>query len=328
MAGVDGEFSIKGRKFTRRGAARRSAMAGVAEALGGTVPPPIVHPHWQGSVPSKWMDASTGRLRGTMRIPTSLREGTDGIARQGLGRYAQDVGVRRAEECLEGRCKSASTGNLRTSLHTWDHGKEHIWKPCRRVCEKPVINEPDLLSKRVPFVPRHGQFVRSKQAEGLPPLYDPEADNFRQRMVERAAGRRRTTAMMEDQSDQNMVRDLEAWERSHGAGTAGSSAATRISKQPESRVDLSLLSHAAPKKSPPRRSSSDARLEFCRSLEYEFVRSKQAEGFPPLFVPDADTFRQTMNERTAQRQRAKAMEETESDRQMVMDLDAWQRRAC
>lgn len=305
-------------------------MAGVAEALGGAVQPPLVHPHWQGSVPSKWMDASTGRLRGTMRIPTSLREGADGIARQGLGRYAQDVGTRRAEECLEGRCKSASTGNLRTSLHTWDHGKEHIWKPCRRVCEKQVIIEPDLLSKRVPFVPRHGQFVRSKQAEGLPPLYDPEADNFRQSMVERAARLRRAKAMMEDQAEQNMVRDLEAWERSHGAGAAAGAAAAKVPKKEQTegpRVDLTLLSRAAPKKSPPRRSSSDARLEFCRSLEYEVVRSQQAEGFPPLYIPDADTFRQTMNERTAQRRRAKAMEETEADRRMVADLDAWDRKA-
>ena len=46
-----------------------------------------------------------------------------------------------------------------------------------------VPAEPELITKRPPFVPRHGQSVRSKNAESLPALGDqPEAERCKARI--------------------------------------------------------------------------------------------------------------------------------------------------
>jgi hypothetical protein len=134
--------------------------------MDGGLKPPFQHPEWQGSVPSKWMDRGTGYIRGKPQLHADIKEGLNGVARKGLGAFSDDAGGRMYEEGLQ-RTKQYGAPH---GVAPWgDHPMEFKWKPSKRKLEDHEFNwrvgpgtghggllahvsEPDLLSKRPPFV--------------------------------------------------------------------------------------------------------------------------------------------------------------------------------
>lgn len=125
------------------------------------------HPEWQGSVSSKWMDRGSGYLRGKPQLNSDITEGVNGVARKGLGGFANDAQGRVHEETFR-RTKQNASANV--AVAPWgDHPMEFKWKPSKRKLEDHEFNwrvgpgtshagllahvsEPDLLSKQPPFV--------------------------------------------------------------------------------------------------------------------------------------------------------------------------------
>lgn len=183
-----------------------------------------VHHEWLGSAPDKWMDRSSGKVRGVRQIPTALRNGIDGPARQGLGGYARDVPKRLCEERQETRSFSTPAHAARLG------GLELQWRPSRRSVEPPHVAmraagclEPELITKRPQFVPRHGQTVLRVEAEGLPPHYCEGSKRVSDCAVKALRRRQAAERKRERRHELRQVRDLEAWEAEHlgGAGAAG-----------------------------------------------------------------------------------------------------------
>lgn len=88
--------------------------------------PPSVHPEWQGSISSKWMDRMNGHERGLKPVRTYCRNGHDGIARQGLGAFFTDP---TGNLYNEGRRRVPFPED---GAETWPE-REVVWRPSRRV---------------------------------------------------------------------------------------------------------------------------------------------------------------------------------------------------
>jgi len=134
---------------------------------GGPLKPLLQHPEWQGSVSSNCMDRGTGYLRGKPQLNSDITEGSNGVARRGLGGFAHDSQGRMYEEAQR-RTKQSEGTHL--GVAPWgDHPMEFRWKPSKRKLEDHEfswrvgpstshagllahVSEPNLLSKRPPFV--------------------------------------------------------------------------------------------------------------------------------------------------------------------------------
>lgn len=198
----------------------------------GPIRPPFAHPEFQGSVPAHWMDRGSGYLRGKPLHNADIRDGYNGIARQGFGPFAIDAGYRVYEESQR-RTKQFPDADHRVA--PWgDHPQELRWKPSRRKLEDHEfewrvgpstrhggllahVAEPALLSKRPPFVDKQN---------ALPNIYDGEVDRAKQKAFQKSMLKRHHKAVAEDRWERTQVLNLEDWERSHvnrgfGAGTSG-----------------------------------------------------------------------------------------------------------
>lgn len=104
--------------------------------------PPSIHPEWQGSISSKWMDRGNGHERGLKQVRTYCRNGHDGIARQGLGAYFTDP---RGNVYNEGRRHLPLPED---GFETWPD-REVVWRPSRRVsCVPPNTLMKDQLTAK------------------------------------------------------------------------------------------------------------------------------------------------------------------------------------
>lgn len=232
--------------------------------------PPSVHPDWQGSISSKWMDSGSGLVRGLGRgKPNALREGMDGPARQGLGGFAMDSYKRVQEECGVGKLKGcASVPSFPPSCPPWaDRPEAMVWKPCRRKLGHLQHPEPDKLTKRPPFVRRRGDVVVTHEARSHPE-YDLEASRFKDKVAKDLFSRRKREELRADRMERDMVHKLEAWEREH---LAGRRAVNGVQSTPNLHSGLGdqgaslgvTLGSAQLGRAVPQR-LSNAGLEFCR----------------------------------------------------------------
>lgn len=147
----------------------------------------------------------------------NLKEGINGIARQGLGAYMNDVHNKLLEDRSQGLKAVASA----PQLPIWAPERENRWRPGRVVCARPEIREPDKLSQRPPFVPRQGSHVTLKAAQALPTRYDDlEHDRYRTNALQRERRLTQDAAFQEAREAQDLVRGLEDWEREHVRGSA------------------------------------------------------------------------------------------------------------
>eukprot|EP00927_Polykrikos_kofoidii_P038704 TRINITY_DN33116_c0_g1_i1.p1 TRINITY_DN33116_c0_g1~~TRINITY_DN33116_c0_g1_i1.p1 ORF type:complete len:233 (-),score=25.24 TRINITY_DN33116_c0_g1_i1:371-1069(-) len=172
--------------------------------------PPRNHPEWQGSVPHKWMDPGSGRTTRRTCVDSVCRDGSHGISRQGLSGYFTDLQGRAAEERSQGVriCKDIDR-------RPWGE-RETTWRPSRRSCVQPSKSEPTLLSKRPPFVQRHGSHILKHHARPLSPGSDDwQADRFCVEAARRKSYQRWQAARQDEQLQRSLVRDLDQWERDH-----------------------------------------------------------------------------------------------------------------
>lgn len=113
-----------------------------------------------------------------------------------------------------------------TRIAPWgDHPAEFRWKPSRRKLEDHEfeervgpktmhsgllahVSEPDLLSKRPPFIDK-GPLGKTQ------PLYDGEMERCRAKVAERRLSKAQRAAIAEERWERSQVLDLESWERSH-----------------------------------------------------------------------------------------------------------------
>lgn len=242
--------------------------------LTGPIKPSFQHPEWQGSVPSHWMDRGTGYQRGKVLHSSDVRDGFDGVARQGLGAFAVDVPTRLREESMR-RTRQNESAHL--PVAPWgDHPQEVKWKPSRRKLEDHEFEwrvgprtshagllahagEPEVLSKRPPFVEKGG-------TKALPNVYCAEVERCRQQAIQKTMLKRHRAAVAEDRFERSQVLGLEAWERSHLRRSTSAAAAangTRLGGTGASAGATQKLSADATSRLP-QRAQSESKLEFCR----------------------------------------------------------------
>lgn len=155
-----------------------------------------------------------------------VKEGVFGIARQGLGGYMTDVQGKLEQDFSEGR---------RSHPMARHQSQEVIWRPSRRSCAGPNINEPDKISSRPPFVQRHGSFVVSHAAQSLPPIYDQQVDRYLEGAMVREKRRQLAKERQEMRDAKRMVQGLDDWE-GELPQRCGRSAATVLAKSASSSV--------------------------------------------------------------------------------------------
>jgi len=106
--------------------------------------------------------------------------------------------------------------------------REAPWKPSLRVCPQVCKSEPNLFSQGVPFVQRRGSQILYHHAKPLPPASDDfEVERFNAQAARKAQQRKMRAVIREDQRERAMVRDLEAWEKSHLWGGVEATSASR-----------------------------------------------------------------------------------------------------
>lgn len=189
----------------------------------GPIKPPFQHPEWQGSVPAHWMDRGTGYQRGKPLHNCDVRDGYNGIARRGFGPFSIDAPFRLYEESQR---RTKQFPEAETRIAPWgDHPAEFRWKPSRRKLEDHEfdwrvgpqtmhsgllahVSEPDLLSKRPPFVDK-GPLGKTQ------PVYDGVMERSIAKLAERRLSKSRRAAIAEERWERTQVLDLERWERSH-----------------------------------------------------------------------------------------------------------------
>jgi len=241
-----------------------SCAAGAASsggAISGPIKPPFQHPEWQGSVPAKWMDTGSGYQRGKPLHNSDVREGYNGVARQGLGPFAIDAPFRLHEETLR---RTKQFPSMDHGIAPWcDHPRQFIWKPSRRKLEDHEFvwrvgpktrhggllahaDQPDTISKRPPFV--------DKSAFGAPRPYDLETERCQQKVWNKQQTKKRQAAMAEDRWERSQVLQLESWERSHLRAPPAANT-TVLGSRSLSDTNLSRK---------PKRSQSETGLHFVR----------------------------------------------------------------
>eukprot|EP00440_Ansanella_granifera_P042928 gb/GFBE01046543.1/.p1 GENE.gb/GFBE01046543.1/~~gb/GFBE01046543.1/.p1 ORF type:complete len:251 (+),score=26.08 gb/GFBE01046543.1/:1-753(+) len=235
----------------------------------GPIRPDRNHPEWQMSIPAHFVDrqSGAGNHRGLKQINTPLKEGCWGIASQGLGGYMTDVRGKLEQDFSEGR-RAHPMSRFRSD--------EIAWRPGRRACSGPMVSEPEKITGRPPFVPRHGSFVTSHSARCLPPVYDQQGDRFTENILAKEQRRRVQKARKEVRDAKRLVEGLDEWE-----GELPMRCATKTSPSPlelagyasKSRGLGSMVNDtpespfASRYASGMRGSASDSRLEapaFCR----------------------------------------------------------------
>mmetsp|Transcript_68808 Transcript_68808/g.165164 ORF Transcript_68808/g.165164 Transcript_68808/m.165164 type:complete len:228 (-) Transcript_68808:62-745(-) len=218
-----------------------------AAAAGAPMPPPPEVP-WAGAVSSKWGAGLNGKERRVKQVATSLRSGLDGIAAQGLAGYFTDVHRRDQERLAEGPRRVASSPSL-TSFN--DEHRQFQWRAARRQVETIQPAEPHLLTKRPPFVPRHGQNIRLPAAQPLPPDYDAAVERWLLTTQRQAVSRQAAKEMEERQQHRTMLRGLETWEKE------------KLGKSQDDRGDAVALLMKRTNK--PANGYGDSRFEFSRN---------------------------------------------------------------
>lgn len=171
--------------------------------------PPGRHPGWHGSVSAKWSDkfGAHGKPRCLRQVNTNARDGVDGISRQGLGGFFTDNEGRMREARAEGlRCFSTSSLPSRGSAE---------WRPCRVIVQPPPVTEPTALSKHPPFVPRRGHSTSLREAQCYPMTEDPGSTRRMQSFLQHRRDKRYRQDSIAENSEREMVRNLEEWEREH-----------------------------------------------------------------------------------------------------------------
>eukprot|EP00931_Biecheleriopsis_adriatica_P122683 TRINITY_DN97694_c0_g1_i1.p1 TRINITY_DN97694_c0_g1~~TRINITY_DN97694_c0_g1_i1.p1 ORF type:complete len:286 (-),score=42.79 TRINITY_DN97694_c0_g1_i1:121-912(-) len=161
------------------------------------------HPEWQGSISAHFIERGHGFHRGLKQVDCHSQHGVWGIAQQGLGGYMTDVRGKLEQDVQQGR---------RAHPMSRYQSEEVIWRPGRRSCAGPTVVEPDKISSRPAFVPRHGSFVTSDTARCLPPVYDPKVDRFQESSVQKDLRRRLQKERKEVRDAQRLVRSLDVWE--------------------------------------------------------------------------------------------------------------------
>eukprot|EP00930_Biecheleria_cincta_P045943 TRINITY_DN31669_c0_g1_i1.p1 TRINITY_DN31669_c0_g1~~TRINITY_DN31669_c0_g1_i1.p1 ORF type:complete len:239 (+),score=41.03 TRINITY_DN31669_c0_g1_i1:57-773(+) len=228
----------------------------------GPIRPPAAHPEWQGSIPAHYVDRESGCNRGKKVVDHHAKEGVWGIARQGLGGYMTDV---------QGKLEQEFSQVKRSHPMARYQSQEFIWRPSRRCCAGPNVNEPDKISSRPPFVQRHGSFVVSHAAQSLPPIYDQQVDRYLEGAMVREKKRQVAKERKEMHEAKRMVQGLDDWEgelpQRCGKNTA-SPATGRLAKSASS----SVMDNASPSFSQysmgmpagMHRSASDSRMGVSR----------------------------------------------------------------
>ncbi|CAJ1442273.1 unnamed protein product, partial [Effrenium voratum] len=98
----------------------------------------------------------------TLRVQTENRDGSTGVAQQGLGGYMTDVPGKLREDFLQVK---------RAHPMRYMRGQEVFWRPGRKVCSEPFPIEPEKLTDRPPFIHRKGSWV-PRQASKVPDKFD------------------------------------------------------------------------------------------------------------------------------------------------------------
>lgn len=175
--------------------------------------PPKVHPEFQGSVPSRFMDRNSGNVPKKRMVETHNRSGFDGPCALGLGGYFTDVAGKVYQD--KSIAKMANPGQTRNATRPWGDG-EVVWRPGRHTGYHICKQEPDKLAYRPPFVARKGDFVLYHASQSLQTACDDvEVDRFRQQSAKLAAVKAKQKARQEDRQARAMVHGLENWEREH-----------------------------------------------------------------------------------------------------------------
>lgn len=145
-------------------------------------------------------------LQSKKTVESFVRTGVDGIAAQGLGGYYTDT-VGFARELTSQARRSASMPLL--------HSAEVEWLPGRRVLTGPMPVEPEILTKRPPFVARYGAYILMRP-HNQQSLLDMKVERFQSVWRKREEMKAKVALKRETGNARRMVVGLEDWEVTHG----------------------------------------------------------------------------------------------------------------